>query len=392
MHKPATISLSQCSQESKPVRRRHAPLHIAIRFLFFLLLPHHLPAAEAEAAPARSKVFYAMEESSLTPDRLPNTRVVARMVNNLLCALTGKPDPTAAWTSLVKKTDRVGIKVAASGGVVSGTHPILVETLARGLIAAGIPPSHIIVWDRNLADLLAAGYSRNSPLYRLRWVDISTGYDKKAQVTAPVLGRLIWGDSAFGDREGSRMEDLLHGGDQLSDTSHYAKVLTQEVDKIINLPSLADSFLTGVNGAVANMTLPNLDNWRRFTRPPDHGDPYLAEIYADAMIHDKVLFTLLDALVLQYAGGPFPNPGFLVDHHTLFASRDPIAIDSTAVRLLNENRILSRLPSLETMTRWLESASTIGLGNHREEDIELIRIGARPEPPPGFQTLPPRTR
>lgn len=339
----------------------------------------------------KAKVFYAMEASSLAQNRTPNPAVVRRMVDNLVCAATRKLNPAEAWASLVKASDRVGIKVSASGGAVSGTHPAVVKAIAAGLISAGVQPSNIIVWDRNLDDLLSAGYSRNDPLYRLKWVDTSTGYDKKSQVTAPVIGRLIWGDSAFGDRTGSRMEDILGGGEQLSSTSYYSKVLSQEVDKVINVPSLTDSFLTGVNGALANMTLPNLDNWRRFTRSPDFGDPYLAEIYADAMIQGKVVLTILDALVLQYAGGPFPNPGFLTQHHTIFVSHDPVAIDATAVRLLNENRTLSRLPSLDKMTLWLQSASAINLGKNREEDIELIRIGARPEPPAGFkQSAPPQ--
>jgi uncharacterized protein (DUF362 family) len=339
----------------------------------------------------KAKVFYAMETSSLAQRRTPNPAVVRRMVDNLVCAATGKSNPAAAWASLVKASDRVGIKVAASGGAVSGTHPAVVKAIATGLISAGVQPSNIIVWDRNLDDLLAAGYSRNDPLYRLRWVDTAIGYDKKSQVTAPVIGRLIWGDSAFGDRTGSRVEDMLSGGEQLSSTSYYAKVLSQEVDKVINVPSLTDSFLTGVNGALANMTLPNLDNWRRFTRSPDFGDPYLAEIYADAMIHGKIVLTILDALVLQYAGGPFPNPGFLVDHHSIFMSKDPVAIDATAARLMNENRTPSRLPSLDKMTLWLQSASAINLGKHREEEIELIRVGARPEAPPGFrQSAPPQ--
>lgn len=342
-------------------------------------------AAESQ----NSKVFYAMETSSLESNRTPNPAVVRHMVDNLVCAATGKPNPAAAWASLVKASDRVGIKVAASAGSVAGTHPAVVKAIATGLASAGVQPSNIIVWDRNLNDLLAAGYSRNDPLYRLRWVDTATGYDKKSQVTAPVIGRLIWGDSAFGDSTGSRMEDILTGGEQLSSTSYYAKVLSREVDKVINVPSLTDSFLTGVNGALANMTLPNLDNWRRFTRPPDFGDPYLAEIYADAMINEKVVLTILDGLVLQYAGGPFPNPGFLTEHHSIFVSRDPVAIDATAVRLLNENRTPSRLPTLEKMTLWLESASSINLGNNREENIELIRISARPEPPAVFKKTTP---
>jgi len=339
----------------------------------------------------KSRVFYSIETSSLSHNRTPNPVAVRRMVDNLVCMATGKSSPSAAWGSLVKPTDRVGIKVSAVGGALSGTHPAVVKAIATGLISAGIPASNIIVWDRNLDDLIAAGFSRNDSLYRLRWVDTTTGYDKKAQVTAPVIGRLIWGDSSFGDRDGSRIEDILANGEQLSSTSFYSKVLSQEVDKVINVPSLTDSFLTGLNGALANMTLPNLDNWRRFTRSPDFGDPYLAEIYADAMISEKVVLTVMDALVLQYAGGPFPNPGFLADHHTIFMSRDPVAIDAMAVRLLNENRTPSRLPTLDKMTLWLESASTIGLGKNKEGDIDLIRVGAHAQPPDGFKlTNPPQ--
>ena len=68
---------------------------------------------------------------------------------------------------------------------------------------------------------------------------------------------------------------------------------------------------------------------------------------------------------------------------------DPVAVDATAVRLLNENRILSRLPSLDKMTLWLQSASAIDLGKNSEENIELIRIGARPEPPAIFKNSDP---
>jgi uncharacterized protein (DUF362 family) len=336
----------------------------------------------------KSTVFYSMETASLRPGREASTLVVRRMVDNLVCAVTGKPNPAASWASLVKPADRVGIKVSASGGAVSGTHPAVVDAIAAGLISAGVQPANIIVWDRNAEDLLAAGFSSKSPLYRLRWTDPAKGYDTKAVVTAPVLGRLIWGDSKFGDRGNGTVVDTLGSGEQLSSTSHWAKILSTEVDKVINVPSLQDSFHTGLNGALANMALPNLDNWRRFARAPEYGDPYLAEIYADAMIREKVVLTILDALVLQYAGGPFPNPGFLVEYHSIFASKDPVAIDATAVRLLDENRAQSKLPSLENMTRWLESASALDLGHFQEEKIDLIRVGVRTDPIPKPKSTP----
>ena len=346
----------------------------------FLLLCQFVASAKAEEPIPKSQIFYATDTDSLTRTRAPNPNVIQLMVDKIVMAATGKADRASAWRSLVKPTDRVGIKVSAAGGSVSGTHPDVVNAIASGLIDAGVPAANIIVWDRKLEDLLAAGFRRESRLYQLRWVDPASGYDRKSQLTAPVLGRLIWGDSGFGNRTGSRIEDRLSSGEQLSSNSYFAKVLSKDVTKVINVPSLTDSFLTGVHGALANMTLPNLDNWRRFTREPAFGDPYLAEIYADDMIRGKVVLTILDGLILQYAGGPFPNPGFSIANHTLYASKDPVAIDATAARLLNESRSPAKLPKVEKMTLWLESASVIGLGKYKESDIDLVPIATRPPP------------
>jgi uncharacterized protein (DUF362 family) len=363
-----------------PDHRSTLLLATARRNVLPLLLALAAFATDARAQVEKSQVFYAMETASLRVPSGVSPTVVRRMVDQVVCAAAKKSTPAAAWASLVKPTDRVGIKVAASGGASGGTRPAVVEAIARGLASAGVRPSNILVWDRNLDELLAAGFSQKSPLYRLRWTDPASGYDKKSLVTAPVLGRLIWGDSQFGFREGSSMADVLSTGEQLSSTSHWAKILTSEVDKIVNVPALQDSSFSGIHGAIANMTLPNLDNWRRFTRAPEHGDPYLAEIYADEMIRDKVVLTILDALLLQYAGGPFPNPGFLLEYHTIFASLDPVAIDATSLRLLDENRAPSKLPSLEKMTRWLEAAHALGLGEFEENRIDLVRVGVRTDP------------
>jgi hypothetical protein len=46
-----------------------------------------------------------------------------------------------------------------------------------------------------------------------------------------------------------------------------------------------------------------------------------------------------------------------------------------AVRLLDEARRPSKLPSLAPMTTWLDSAHSAGLGNAREDNIEFIHIG-----------------
>lgn len=326
-------------------------------------------------AQSTSSVFYAIDAKAVTEGRVVQPSVVRRMVDSLVCGVTKKATPAAAWRSLVSPADKVGIKVSAQGGSVSGTNPEVVQAIVEGLRSAGVPEKHIIVWDRNREDLLLAGFRPDTGAYELRWVDPSNGYDSQAVVSAPVLGKLIWGDRKFGDKTGMRFSDLLSEGDQLSSQSYYAKVLSAEVTKVINVPSLTDSFMTGINGAFVNMTLSNLDNWRRFAKSAAAGDSHIAEIYADAVIRDKVVLTILDGLILQYAGGPFPNPNFSLDNFALFASKDPVAIDATAVRLIDEVRKANKLPLIRPMTAYIEAGQQLGLGEFAESRIEMVRVG-----------------
>jgi len=323
----------------------------------------------------KSYVFYAMDNTALGPARSVNPRTVQRMVDRLVCAVTLRETAGEGWKTLVSPQDIVGIKVAASGRAVSGTHPEVVDAIAKGLIAAGVPPKNIIVWDRTREDLLSAGYREDSPLYQLQWIDPRNGYDPEAQVSAPVLGKLIWGDSQFGRKEEGRLVDRLTSGDQLSSRSFYAKVLSQTVTKIINVPSLSDSFMTGINGGIINMTLTNIDNWRRFARASNGGDSYLSEVYADPMIKDKVVLTIMDGLILQYAGGPAPSPNFTTECFSLFASKDVVAIDSTAIRLIDELRVANKLPSVKDQSAWLQSAAELELGQFSDARIQMIRVG-----------------
>jgi uncharacterized protein (DUF362 family) len=338
---------------------------------FTLLLALGVPAA----AHGVTRVYYAMDTNAIGPARSIQSRVVRRMVDSLVCGVTGTHSAAEAWRSLVSPDDKVGIKVAAAGRSISGTNPEVVDAIVDGLAEAGVPAKSIIVWDRSIEDLQAAGFKKDGAGYVLEGIDPKTGYDQQSQVSAPVLGKLIWGDSRFGDRSGHRLADLLSGGDQLSSQSFFAKVVTTKVTKVINVPSLTDSYLTGINGGIVNMTLPNIDNWRRFAKAAAEGASYIAEVYAHPLIHEKVVLTVLDALILQYAGGPFPDPNFSLDNYALFASKDPVAIDAIALRLIEDARKASKMPRVKPMTTYLEAASELGLGECAESRIQTIRVG-----------------
>ncbi len=344
-------------------------------FAVGVLLFASVIVARTQPLEEKSVVFYALDPNSLVTGFQAEDSVVRGMVDSLVRAVTRQPTVAEAWRSLAGPKDVVGIKVAAAPGDVTGTHVSVVLAVSRGLQSAGVSPRNILVWDRNEVDLINAGFSKNSPDYQLRWTDPTDGYDPEAPISAPVLGKLIWGDSRFGKRDTMRAEDLLSSGDQLSSTSYFARVLTKDVTKVINIPSLCDSFMTGLNGAIANVTLWNVDNWRRFIKPPTYGDPYLAEIYIDPRVRGKVVLTLMDGLTLQFAGEPVPNPNFSRPNHTLYASDDPVALDAVALRTLEEYRVGNQLPRIGGMAGHVESAAAMGLGRFYENEIELVRVG-----------------
>jgi len=57
----------------------------------------------------------------------------------------------------VKPGEKVGIRVSTQPGPVGGTHPQVARAVVEQLVAAGIKPSDILVWDRRRQDLVAAG-------------------------------------------------------------------------------------------------------------------------------------------------------------------------------------------------------------------------------------------
>ncbi len=298
--------------------------------------------------------------------------VVRRMVNQLVLAVTHEPDLARAWRSLVAPNDKVGIKISAAGGELFTTHRDVVNAIVDGLVAAGQERSRIIVWDRSLGGIREAGYTGNEG-YQLRAIAPRDGYDPKVTVSAPFLGNLIWGDL---DYIGGKGESPLLGDDvNTSSVSHLAKILSQDVTKIINVPVLSNSERNGVAGCLYNVTIPNIDNWRRFGVPPDFGASSIPEIYSDPHIGPKVVLNLMDGLLAEYAGGPQSHPNYAFAFDTLYASKDPVAIDAIVRRQIDAWRKRSRLPAIGRTGAHIAVAEQMGLGNASPGRIVVRDVG-----------------
>jgi uncharacterized protein (DUF362 family) len=329
-------------------------------------------AQTQQPAPTPS-VVYAVRNPGSIKQYKTNPHIVREMVNRLVMAVTGQPDVAKAWGSLVFPGERVGIKISAAGGELFTTHHDIVTAIVDGLAAAGHPRSSIVVWDRSLGGIKEAGYRSGVDGFQVKAIAPHDGYDAKATQSAPVVGKLVWGDFEYVGDTG-RMP-IVADADATSNVSHFSKIISNEVDKIINVPVMSVSETNGIAGCIYNMTIPNIDNWRRFAQGSRFGAESLAEIYANPLIANKVVFNLMDGLIAQYAGGPQPQPNYALHHATLYASRDPVALDAIALKQLEEWRKHGSLRPVGPVAAYIDFASQLGLGNSATNRIEVKKIG-----------------
>lgn len=284
-----------------------------------------------------------------------NPAVTRRMVDALVRTVTGSDSTRAAWREIAGTDDRVGIKVNTAGGQYFATRRGVVLAVISGLKDAGV--REIIVWDKSSAALRECGFTPERLGCEVRGIDPPRGWDREASFQAPVLGKLIWGDLLFAAKVNLRDDGLL------SSKSHLATILSKEVPRFINIPALSDEPGCGVSGALHSAVVGNLDNWRRFTTFGESGATAIADCYADPRLGGKCVLHILDALAVTYAGGPGPNPQNSAIHNTLYASRDPVALDSIGLELLEKWRKSSRLGPIGTKAAWLRGTN---VGNSEE--------------------------
>ena len=186
----------------------------------------------------------------------PQPEKAAAMTLRGLTNLTGQATVTNAWHSLVSTQDIVGLKVFSTPGATSGTRPAVVEAVVKSLLAAGLPPKQILVWDKRLSDLRLAGYFELAERYGVRVAgSAEAGYDEKVFYETALLGQLVWGDLEFGKK-----------GEGVGRKSFVSKLVTEQMTKIINITPLLNHNLAGVSGNLWGLALGSVDNTLRFRK------------------------------------------------------------------------------------------------------------------------------
>jgi hypothetical protein len=338
-----------------------------------------LIALTAAAAPA-SELF-----SSATLTNGPHARVVTvddpgateafearpervrEMVSRAITNLTGKLSAREAWLSLVSTQDVVGLKVYSVPGPHSGTRPAVVAAIVEALLAAGLPPGQIVVWDRQTVDLRLAGYFDLAERYHIRVAgSAQAGYDEKTFYDTPLLGNLVWGDVEFGKKDPG-----------VGRKSFVSKLLSQEITKIINITPLLNHNLAGVSGNLYGLAVGSVDNIFRFESDASRLAKAVPEIYALPSLSDHVVLSVVDGLICQYEGGERGLLHYSTTLNQLRFSRDPVALDMLSLQELQRQRRAANAPESKPNLDLYEIAALLELGVNDLKRIDVEALHCR---------------
>ena len=287
--------------------------------------------------------------SMMQPNQLwPKAEIAERLLERVLVDLTGAPNLTTALGRFIHPSDTVAIKVNGIAGQVGHTVAVNFEVIAplvRGLLAMGVPAQNITVYEQYPTYLM--GCRVNVRDFQLP-EGVRTGTHNNRDHAMPKIAVF----KAIQTR--------------------YCRFFT-DATAVINLTMMKDHSLCGFTGALKNITHGNIDN------PHEHHDhrasPQIAMLYNHPIVQTRVRLHISDAFKIIYDKGPLDkDPRTRVPHGALYASTDPVALDTIGHQVIEAERKARGGMSLDKAGRpphYIRQAAEMGIGVH---DLNLIRL------------------
>jgi len=274
--------------------------------------------------------------------------LLQEMVEKALLALTNEKDSREALFHFYNPSDRIGMKVNCLGGKKVATSPEVVYATFNLFRKAGFDDKKFLVWDRSNRELKDAGFSLNSNSGGLKCYGTDSSDVGYAQdfITHRDVGSLL------------------------------TNIMTDRTNLQLNVPILKDHTLAGVTCALKNF-FGAIHNPNKY-----HGngcDPFVADLNSIPQIRNQQKLIVVDALRIQYHGGPAYHPQWYENYGAIIAGSDPVAVDFIGYGIIDEIRKKHNLPSLEKAGRKPNYIFTAAdpehnLGNTALENIELVEI------------------
>ncbi len=291
-----------------------------------------------------------------------------------LTALTGDDDAAAAWRRFAGEDDVVGIKVNPIGGALLSTRVEVVDAVIAGLLAAGVKKSNIVIWDRRLFQLEAAGFTAE----RFPGIEIAgTEMEGPNGSFWDDEGRLWSRDNVDRDApayvadvemeyDKETMPYMVNQGRE----SYFASLLTRRFTKVVNVPVLKNAG-PSVTLCMKNLSYGSLSNTARLHKLWAKS---VAEPLAFPCLRDKVVLNVADGLRACYDGGPRAVPQYIFDANVVMVGTDPVAVDTAAYDMILAKRLAEGAIKAEDPRgrQCLEIAAALGLG--RTENLDRVEV------------------
>jgi hypothetical protein len=325
---------------------------------------------------ARTRVVI-VHDPNATRALSPQAEPVAAMVARGVVAYTGLPTAREAWRSLVQTQDVVGVKVHSSPGAASGTRIVVASAVLRGLLDAGHPADRIVLWDRKLEDLRAAGFAQLATSLGVRVAGAAdSGFDPEVAYENQFLGQLVYGDLEFERTKPAADAPARTTGRR----SHLSRLLTKELTRHILVAPLLNHPHAGVSGILYSTASAATDNFQRFEANPNLLADAVPDIFGQTCIADRVALCIVDGLIGQYEGMQRTFLQYAAAVNELRFSTDPVALDVLSLEELNRIRETVGTGAVTNrFTLYPNAARLLELGTDDTRRLDLIRLES-PEP------------
>lgn len=297
---------------------------------------------------APGRVVRVEKTGSLAANQLyPKPEDAKAMLEKALTELTGEADLVKAVGRFVHKDDKVCVKVNGIARENMGTNKELVIPFLEAMIASGVPAANITVLEQ---------YNNFLQGTRINARNVPAGVKTAVHLNedAVMAERMITGTGV---------------------RTKFVRVLTEST-AVINFALVKDHSICGYTGQLKNMTHGCTINPHDFHT--HRASPQIALLYAQDVIKSRVRLNIADAFKVMAHGGPlWKQPQYVSPYESVFASTDPVALDTIGWEIVEARRAEKKLRSLTTEGRppaYIKAAADLGLGIHERAQIKLHEL------------------
>lgn len=304
--------------------------------------------------------------------REPQAEPVRQMLARAICELTGAQDERDGWRSLLSPGERIGLKVnpvglagpSRPGGISVISSPVVITAVVEALESAGLARRDFLLFERYRDEFMACGYPTLAGKLGIPWEASAVAFDEtqldlegysSGDPRAAAKGARARQDgsppvSGY-DPEVFVELDFVHPlndpTDPRSRRSHLSNIVSRKVDKIINFVLMKDHMVSGVTGALKNMSHGYVNNVARThsRASQNHVGVFTPAVVAMPTVRRKAVLHVMEAMLGIYHMGPWGSPNVWEPRRLLLAT-DPVALDSVAWKYLDQRRVEAGLPRL----------------------------------------------